>query len=85
MRHDFLSRYNLVADIAKMMLRNIFHTLLQDSSAAEYALQAEVDEHVAKAVLRFDDPELVLDLRRANGNPQSAFFCVCFGKNFSIT
>ena len=36
MRRDFLSCYNLVADIPKMMLRNIFHTLLQDSSAAEY-------------------------------------------------
>ena len=59
-----------------MMLRNIFRTLLQDSSAAEYASQAEVDEHVAKAVLRFDDPELVLDLRRANGNPQSTIFYV---------
>ena len=58
------------------MLRNIFRTLLQDSSAAEYASQAEEDEHVAKAVLRFDDPELVLDLRQANGNPQSAIFDV---------
>ena len=36
MRRDFLSHYNLVADIPKMMLWNIFHTLLQDSSAAEY-------------------------------------------------
>ena len=76
MRRVFLSRYNLVADIAKMMLRNIFRTLLHDSSAAKYASQAEVDEDIAKAVLRFDDPELVLDLRRANGNPQSAIFYV---------
>ncbi len=35
-RHDFLNRCNLVADIPKLMLRNIFRTLLQDSSAAEY-------------------------------------------------
>ena len=54
MRHDFLSCYNLLADIPTMMLQNIFRTLLQDNSAAE---------HVAKAVLRFDDPELVLDLQ----------------------
>ena len=59
-----------------MMLRNIFCILLQDSSAAEYASQAEVDEHVAKAVLRFDDTELVLGIRRANGNPQSPIFDV---------
>ena len=35
-----------------------------------------MDEHVAKAVLRFEDLELVLDLRRANGNPQSTIFDV---------
>ena len=51
MRHDFQTRYNLMVDISKKMLQNTFRTLLQDSSAAEYALQAEVDEYVAKAVL----------------------------------
>ena len=64
-----------------MMLRNIFRTLMQDSSAAEYASQAEGDEQVANAGLRFDNPELVIDLRRANANPQSTIFDV-FWKEF---
>ena len=57
-----------------MLLRNIFSTLLQDSSAAEYASQVVVDEHVARALLQYNDPDLTLDLRKSNDNPHSTIF-----------
>ena len=57
-----------------MILRNIYCTLLHDSTSPEYAGQVEVDERVANAVLHVDDAEVILDLRRANGRPNSTIF-----------
>ena len=74
MRRDFLSKYTRLANVSKMILRNMYHTLLYDSSSPEYAGQAEVDERVANAILNVDDPEIVLDLRRANGKLNSTIF-----------
>ena len=74
MCRDFLSKYTRLANVSKMILRNIYHTLLHDSSSPEYAGQAEVDERVANVILHVDDPEIVLDLRRANGKPNSTIF-----------
>ena len=34
----------------------------------------EVDEQVAKAMIELDDPEVILDLRKCNGNPKSSLF-----------
>lgn len=33
--HDFLSKYTRLANVSKMVLRNIYHTLLLDSSSPE--------------------------------------------------
>ena len=54
-----------------MVLRNTYRTLLHDSTSS---VQAEVDERVAKAAIKLDDPEVILDLRKSNGNPKSSLF-----------
>ena len=46
-----------------MVLRNIYRTLLQDSSAPQYSSEEDVDERVKKAILQLDDPEIIMDLR----------------------
>ena len=76
MHRDFLGKYSQEAKISKMLLQNIYHTLLHDSSAAEYSFEAhcQVDERVAKAVIEIDDSEIILDLRWANGNRQWSVF-----------
>ena len=74
MRREFLDKYNHLAKISKMVLRNIYRTLLQDGFAAQYSSEAAVDERVAKAVLQLDDPQIVMDLRRMNGKPNSTIF-----------
>ena len=66
-----------------MVLRNIYRTLLQDSSSAASSAEAMVDERVAKAIIDFDDPEIVFDLRNTNGCPHcDLIFMILSGKNF---
>lgn len=74
MRREFLDEYNRLAKISPMILRNIYRTLLHDNTSASYSSEAEVDQRIARAVLEIDDPEVVLDLRRSNGNPKSNLF-----------
>lgn len=62
MRQEFFSHYNRLAKAPPMVLRNVYRTLLQDSTSAAYLSEAEVDERVAKAVLEIDDPEVILNL-----------------------
>jgi len=76
MRREFLSKYSQLVKVPKMVLRNIYRTLLQDCSSAEYASEAQVDERVAKAVVELDDPEIIMDLRQMNGNPKATTFDV---------
>ena len=59
MHREFLDKYNHLLKISKMVLCIIYlyHTLLQDGSAAQFSSEAAVDEHVAKAVLQLDDPQ----------------------------
>jgi hypothetical protein len=71
MRQEFLNHYRRIAKTTPMILRNIYRTLLQDSTSP---VQAEVDERVAKAVIKLDDPEVILDLQKSNGNPKSSLF-----------
>ena len=68
-RGDFLNKYHGIAKIPKMILRNIYRTLVQDCSA-----ETTVDSRVAKAILDFDDADIVLDLRKTNGRPNSGAF-----------
>lgn len=76
MRHEFLGKYRRLAKIPTMVLRNIYRLLTNDSSSAEYSSQAQVDERVARALLNLDDPEILLDLRRCNGKPNTTLFDV---------
>ena len=62
MHREFLNRYCRLVKVPKMILRNIFRTLLQDGSAAQ-GVEAQIDERVAKALLDVNDPAIVLDLR----------------------
>ena len=57
-----------------MLLRNIYRTLLNNEAASSSAMVAKIDERVAQAVISIDDPDIVLDLRKANGNPKSTTF-----------
>lgn len=43
-----------------------------------------MDEGVANAVLQVDDPEIVLDLRRTNGEPNSSVL-INFGMSSRCT
>lgn len=38
------------------------------------AVEAAIDDWVAEVVLVTDDPEIIMDLRKLNGNPQSTKF-----------
>ena len=69
-----MNQYSHLAKIPKMLLRNIYRTLLNDESAPSCAAQGKVDERVVQAVISVDDPDIVLDLRKANGNPSSTIF-----------
>ena len=73
-RKEFMSHYSRVAKIPKMLLRNIYRTLLNDEAASSSATVAKIDERVAQAVISINDPDIVLDLRKANGNPKSTTF-----------
>ena len=79
-----MSLYSHVAKIPKMLLRNIYRTLLNDEAASSSATVAKIDERVAQAVISINDPDIVLDLRKANGNPNSSTFDR-FGKKFKLT
>ena len=67
-------KYNRLAKIPKSVLRNIYRTLLNDSTTATCSAEAKVDEQVAEAVIDLDDSEIVLDLRRMNGKVQNSQF-----------
>lgn len=70
MRQEFIVRYAYACKIKPAILRNAYHFLTQDSSAAEHSKQAEVDERVVDFLMNADDPMLFYDLRRNNGRPK---------------
>lgn len=56
--------------VKKSILRNIYKTLTQDSTAANCENEAEVDARVIRA-LQLGDPKIVIDLRELNlGRPE---------------
>ena len=73
MRRDFIDRYNQHVKIPQSVLRNIYRTLTDDASAAVSGSQREIDERVEEA-LSMDDPDILLDLRKLNGNAKSSKF-----------
>lgn len=69
-----MSQYSHVAKVPNMLLRNTYCTPLNDEAASSSATVAKIDEHVAQAVISIDDPDTVLDLSKANGNPTSTTY-----------
>ena len=74
MRREFLDHYTTLANVSPMVLRNIYKTLLHDSSSASNSFEKGVDEQVAKAILEMDDPDIILDLHQTNGHVESSRF-----------
>ena len=74
MCREFLDHYTTLANVSPMVLRNIYKTLLHDSSSASNSFEKGVDEQVAKAILEMDDPDIILDLRQTNGHVESSRF-----------
>ncbi len=74
MRRDFTEKYQHVANTSKSILRSIYRDLTDDFSTASSVLQKEVDERVAKVVLAVECPDIMLDLRKLNGKPESTHF-----------
>ena len=74
MRHDFLEKYCHLAKVPKMVLRNIYRTLLEDQSSASCSAECEVNERVAWALIEMSDTDIILDLRKANGSTKSTKF-----------
>lgn len=73
MRREFLDQYKSFVKIPKIILRNMYRTLTGDSSAAETTSQREIDERFLEA-LSLDDPDILVDLRKLNGNSNSRIF-----------
>ena len=63
-------------DFPKFILRNAYRTLINDESAASSAAEAQLDERVARAIFDVNDPEIILDLRRQNGQVTGSHFDV---------
>ena len=71
---DFLLKYSRLTKVPKSILRNVYRTLLSDGSAASSQVEAEVDSRVAQAILKVNDPDIILDLREYNGKVNSSHF-----------
>ena len=76
MKRDFLDKYSHLAKIPKSVLRNIYKTLTGDSSSSSCSAKKDIDDRVIQALLDLDDPQIVLDMRELNGNPNSTRFDV---------
>lgn len=73
MKRDFIDKYN-VGTTSKSVLRCIYRDLTGDLSSAPTQALKEVDERVANAVMTTADPDILLDLRKLNGDPKSTLF-----------
>ena len=74
MKQLFISKYSCIAHPSKAVLRSMFRDLVHDSSSARTSEEATVDERVALALLNADDTDIILDLRKLNGKPNSTTF-----------
>ena len=78
MRRDYLNTYYLATGTDKSLLRNIFKVLTRDGTCAENSVEAEIDERVMSFLMNSADleEEIIHDLRRLNGKPNSTKFDV---------
>ena len=68
---DFIKKYSRTIAASKLVLRNIYQDLTEDSSAAASKTQAEKQKEIALFVSEQDEPDILLDLRVLNGKPNS--------------
>ena len=75
---DYLNTYYLATGTDKSLLRNIFKVLTRDGTCAENSVEAEIDKRVMSFVMNSADleEEIIHDLRRLNGKPNSTKFDV---------
>ncbi len=77
-RKEFLDKYTHLAKKtalkSKNVLRHMFHSLVQDESAPSSSNEAEVDDRLATYLIKMDEPDVILDLRKLNGKPGSSTF-----------
>lgn len=69
MRSEFITRYTKTG-LKPAILREMYRFISKDQAAPESLEQAKVDEQVFKCLLDADDPDLLYDLRKNNGNPK---------------
>ena len=65
MRQNFISLFGRMDNVKPAYLREIYHELTGDSSAASSEIECHVNERVKQA-LELEDPDLVVDLRQHN-------------------
>ena len=70
-----------MANIKPAYLREIYHELTGDSSAASSEIECHVNECVKQA-LELEDPDLVVDLRQHNKGHSSKY--TQFGKHVKV-
>ena len=72
-RMKFIDRYSRNVTIPKYILHNIYSTLTNDSSAAVSNAQQTLDWCIDETI-SMDKPEILLDLRKFNGDVKSNYF-----------
>ena len=72
MRQSFICLSGHVASVQPAYLREIYHQLTGDASAASSENEKEVDEHVRHA-LDLEDAEVVVDFRHYNKGHTSKY------------
>ena len=72
MRQNFISLFGRMANVKPAYLREIYHELTRDCSAASSEIEYHVNECV-RQVLKLKDPDLVVDLRQHNKGHSSKY------------
>ena len=86
MQRDFIQRYSRLNNEkpqSKAIMRNMYKFLTGDSSSSRSAAEKQVDERVTKLAeeaFEMDEPEVLLDLRKLNGKPNSTMFDKFWGE-----
>lgn len=74
MRRSFIQTYSKKANVKPMVLRAIYRELFNDSAAAASLREEDLDHRVVSFFMESEQPDLLLDLRKLNGNPGSTMF-----------
>ena len=72
MRQKFISLFGRMANVKPAYLREMYHELTGDSSAASSEIESHINERVRQA-LELEDPDVVVDLRQHNKGHSSKY------------